>query len=256
MIYFNFDAVKTAFTGAADAKLSPPERLVLIALAMHANGKNQCYPPIKRLQELTGLYRKTIEKALKTLSDAEYLQTEKKTGAVNRYTLCLDKFRAAEPVQETTAETTASADAPAANIVPLRPDTTPPKTTGEAPDTTMPPQRIVKHSAEERMQVKMIQNLLREAQRKEAKTEKAWPGEGGEPPTYTPPHPHQVGANRVALAGYARLHGDQLRQHLTDFYQEAKTANGTPVHINTQKIKRSTRDRSLLEDLTDRSWAQ
>lgn len=53
--------------------LGPTERLVMLALADHADDEGKCYPSILRLCERTGLSERAVQNNVKKLADAGYL---------------------------------------------------------------------------------------------------------------------------------------------------------------------------------------
>jgi Helix-turn-helix domain len=79
-------AIKWAFD--APRSLSPSAKLVLLALAYHAddNGKS-CYPSLDTLQTKTNLARATVVSALKELKAADLIEV--KRSRVNRYELAV-----------------------------------------------------------------------------------------------------------------------------------------------------------------------
>lgn len=55
--------------------LGPTERLIMLALADHADESGRCYPSIHRLCKRTGLKERSVQANLKKLSDQGYLKT-------------------------------------------------------------------------------------------------------------------------------------------------------------------------------------
>lgn len=53
--------------------LGPTERLVMLALADHADDEGKCYPSIQRLKERTGLSERAVQTNVKKLVDLGYL---------------------------------------------------------------------------------------------------------------------------------------------------------------------------------------
>jgi len=48
--------------------VTPPQKLVLLALSEHADDSGDCWPSLTRLSELTGLVRSTVVQALNALA--------------------------------------------------------------------------------------------------------------------------------------------------------------------------------------------
>lgn len=55
--------------------LGPTERLIMLALADHADDSGRCYPSIQRLCKRTGLKERSVQSNLKKLCDRGYLKT-------------------------------------------------------------------------------------------------------------------------------------------------------------------------------------
>ena len=66
---------------------SPTDKLVLIALADHANHDGASWPSIARLCLFTALSERTVRAALRRLEAAGILHTEQTNGRTNRYWL-------------------------------------------------------------------------------------------------------------------------------------------------------------------------
>lgn len=60
--------------------LGPTERLIMLALADHADDDGRCYPSIGRLCRRTGLKARSIQNNLKSLSDQGYIQVVHNAG--------------------------------------------------------------------------------------------------------------------------------------------------------------------------------
>lgn len=60
--------------------LGPTERLIMLALADHADDDGRCYPSMKRLEQRTGLSDRAIQKNMKSLADAGYLAVKPNAG--------------------------------------------------------------------------------------------------------------------------------------------------------------------------------
>jgi hypothetical protein len=60
--------------------LGPTERLLMLALADHADDEGWCYPSIARLCERTGLSERAVQSHVKALSEAGYLAVTANAG--------------------------------------------------------------------------------------------------------------------------------------------------------------------------------
>ena len=60
--------------------LGPTERLVMLALADHADDEGRCYPSIARLCERTGLSERAMQVRIKALSAEGYLVVNANAG--------------------------------------------------------------------------------------------------------------------------------------------------------------------------------
>ncbi|OJH45172.1 helix-turn-helix domain-containing protein [Paracoccus sp. SM22M-07] len=60
--------------------LGPTPRLVMLALADHADGRGQCYPSVERICARTGLSDRAVQKNIKSLIDAGWLTIQKGGG--------------------------------------------------------------------------------------------------------------------------------------------------------------------------------
>ncbi len=74
-------------TFASDSLLGGSERLLLIALARHANDEGICWPGVRRLHANTGLATDTIEHATRALVAANRVKVERRRGKSNHYRL-------------------------------------------------------------------------------------------------------------------------------------------------------------------------
>ncbi len=81
-----------------DEVLRPTERLVMLALADHADDSGECYPSMQRLMQRTGLTDRAIQNNVKRLVDAGYLSVETGGGRrqSNLYRLHLNPERRSE----------------------------------------------------------------------------------------------------------------------------------------------------------------
>ncbi|MFN7002204.1 MAG: helix-turn-helix domain-containing protein [Roseinatronobacter sp.] len=55
--------------------LAPTERLIMLALADHADDEGRCYPSIRRLCQRTGLSERAVQSNIKKLVDQGYIRT-------------------------------------------------------------------------------------------------------------------------------------------------------------------------------------
>lgn len=60
--------------------LGPTQRLIMLALADHADDEGRCYPSIARLCQRTGLSERAVRNNLRKLEEQGYLHTEKGVG--------------------------------------------------------------------------------------------------------------------------------------------------------------------------------
>lgn len=76
-------------------KCSPTEKLILLALADHANDDGSCWPGMERIAEKTGFTRRSVINSVKTLQEKGMLGiTKRATGGFkksNLYTLLVDQ---------------------------------------------------------------------------------------------------------------------------------------------------------------------
>jgi Helix-turn-helix domain len=68
---------------------SATQKLVLVALADHADHHGSCYPSIGRVASRCGLSRRAVQKAIRGLESARLLSTQPKTGSRHTYALNL-----------------------------------------------------------------------------------------------------------------------------------------------------------------------
>lgn len=86
-------------------KLTPPQKLVLLKLADHANGAGgEARPSLTRIESETGLARSTVQKSLKELTLAGIISLERPANLARQqpasYRLDLDRLRALAPTSE------------------------------------------------------------------------------------------------------------------------------------------------------------
>lgn len=60
--------------------LGPTERLIMLALADHADDAGVCYPSIARLCRRTGLKERSVQTNIRKLVDAGYIRIEERAG--------------------------------------------------------------------------------------------------------------------------------------------------------------------------------
>ncbi len=92
----SYDLVDRVITAVpADLCGGAPAKLVLIALAQHADEAGECYPSVARIAELTGMGRTTVRRALATLEARSLIDVEVRRldgrQASSRYTLSLPR---------------------------------------------------------------------------------------------------------------------------------------------------------------------
>ncbi len=82
--------------------LGPTERLIMLALADHANDRGRCYPSIARLCKRTGLTSRTVQSNIRKLQETGYvsIQTGIGPGGVNVYFVTATPAGAAPPMRE------------------------------------------------------------------------------------------------------------------------------------------------------------
>lgn len=80
----NLRAAQWALT---QSQSGPTGRLVLLALAYHANAKGRAWPSVPTLARETALNRGTVQRALRDLEDLGELTVELRDGRSSTYTL-------------------------------------------------------------------------------------------------------------------------------------------------------------------------
>lgn len=66
---------------------SPTEKLILLALAEHADDKGHCWPSITRLADKCSVCTRTVIRQLEALATRGLIKAEKENGKVNRYSI-------------------------------------------------------------------------------------------------------------------------------------------------------------------------
>ncbi len=83
-----------------DIPITTTQRFILLVLANYSDEKDSCWPSVERIRKHIGIKsRGTIQRALRGLEDAEYIETEKRLDqsgrqTSNRYVLKLGEGRA------------------------------------------------------------------------------------------------------------------------------------------------------------------
>ena len=115
-------------------ELGPTERLIMLALADHADDEGRCYPSIARLCRRTGLKERAIQNNVKTLSQKGYLTVDY-GGGRNNANLYIVRANPAP-------------DAPRTKCAPASDDTKTPHLTtrNPAPDAPKPLRTIIEPS--------------------------------------------------------------------------------------------------------------
>lgn len=67
-----------ALTWAFEQKLKPTQKIVLLALADHANDSGECWPGINKLCEKAGVSRSTLKRALEELEENGFIQRQER----------------------------------------------------------------------------------------------------------------------------------------------------------------------------------
>lgn len=88
--------------------LGPTERLIMLALADHADDAGRCYPSMQRLQERTGLSERAVQTNVRALTEKGYLRVLVGGGKGNANVY----FVSANPAAETPYQMHPAADAP------------------------------------------------------------------------------------------------------------------------------------------------
>ncbi len=98
----------TATTWAWSQSLQATAKLVLLALADHADEEGRCWPSLGRLEQMTGLNRSTITRALSSL-DGVLISRDRSDGGVGhstRYQLHIEQLPCA-PIKQVQSATVA-----------------------------------------------------------------------------------------------------------------------------------------------------
>lgn len=77
--------------------IQPSTKLVLLALANHADHTGQCWPGIDRLVQLTGMHRSSVFRAIEALVLARLVVREQRPGQSNWYRLAVSRGRTVQP---------------------------------------------------------------------------------------------------------------------------------------------------------------
>ncbi len=114
--------------------ISPTQKLVLISLADQANDAGVCWPAVANIQNRTNLSRRTVQYAIKALSEKGYLVIHRRGNNSNWYDLSpVFNFSASEPEPDPTPTPTLPKPEPAPEPEPR-----------SAPDATDAPQGATK----------------------------------------------------------------------------------------------------------------
>lgn len=139
----------------ASETLKPTERLVMLALADHADDEGRCYPSIPRLCQRTGLGERAVQTNIRSLCDAGYLTVEQGGGRGRSNLYVLDLNPASKtPFEENTAQETPFLDTETPHINPETPHMvreTPQQMHPEPSRTIINRQEPSKGSAESRL---------------------------------------------------------------------------------------------------------
>lgn len=84
--------VHAAWRTGEENNLPPCARLVLLALARHADHDGECFPSVPRLAGLVGLSTRQVQRYLRDLAERGLVDIERKRGRANHYTLTLDAY--------------------------------------------------------------------------------------------------------------------------------------------------------------------
>ena len=79
----------SAYRWAWSQELTPSQKLALLALAEHANDSGVCWPSLARLASLTGMGKRTVQRAIVDLEALNLLTKETGKGKSARYKLDL-----------------------------------------------------------------------------------------------------------------------------------------------------------------------
>lgn len=78
------------FRALKDRRLHPSDKLVLSALGGHTDTTGRCWPAIRTLMEHSGLRERTVQRALRRLEVAGYVQMERREGRSTVYRVLFD----------------------------------------------------------------------------------------------------------------------------------------------------------------------
>lgn len=75
---------------------APHEKLVMLALADHADELNECFPSIARLVRMTGMSERGVQQVIRRLEQRGFIVTRSNAGrkGSNRFRLCLPVLQA------------------------------------------------------------------------------------------------------------------------------------------------------------------
>lgn len=77
---------------AWDVPLPSSHKLVLISLADQANDAGVCWPSVGSISRRTGLSDRTVQSAVRALSEAKLVEIERKNGRTSHYRIDLDRM--------------------------------------------------------------------------------------------------------------------------------------------------------------------
>ncbi len=69
--------------------LSPTQKLVLLALADHANEDAECWPSVHRISMRTALRERAVRSAIKALAESGLVSVRRRDGGTSRYRLAV-----------------------------------------------------------------------------------------------------------------------------------------------------------------------
>jgi DNA-binding transcriptional ArsR family regulator len=136
--------------------LTPGQRLVLLALAEHADDAGRCWPSLSRLAERTEVDRRTVTRSLAALETRGLLQRERIERRSTVYTLAVgrsdsnaelqDRASAGHATQPSESQTQPldRGTTPLVNGIENAPDDRPPEMSGPKPRGKRPPDRGVR----------------------------------------------------------------------------------------------------------------